>query len=354
MPADRAGINRPCGSPMMTDDHLNRIPFPVLIGDIGGTNARFAVIADEEGPAERLPNTHTADHATIDDAIAAALGDRGVRPKSAMLALAGPIAGEQVPLTNCDWVVAPRRLVARFGLDEAILINDFEAQSLCLPDLGPGDIDPIGDGTTAAEGTRVVVGPGTGLGAGALVNANGTWVPVPGEGGHVDLGPQSERDMAIWPLIERPLGRIEAETVISGGGILRLYRAVCAVDGATVRHETPEEVTEAGLTGGDAQATEALGLLATYLGRLAGDLALIFMATGGVYLAGGIPTRIAPVLKSGAFRDAFVAKPPHDGLLATIATAIIVKEDAALAGVGALARAPSRFGVTLSGRRWRG
>ncbi len=332
----------------------DRLPLPLLIGDIGGTNARFAVIADDAGTTERLPDAHTADHATIDDAIDTVVERHGLRPRSAMLALAGPITNDMVPLTNCDWVVAPKRLIERFGLSDVVLLNDFEAQALSLPDLGPNDIDPIGGGAAEADGARVVVGPGTGLGAGALVHAAGMWIPVPGEGGHVDFGPKSERDMAIWPHIERPLGRVEAETVISGGGLMRLYRAICAVDGVKPRFDTPEAVTRAGLAGGDREASEALELLATYLGRLAGDLALIFMATGGVYLAGGISAKIAPVLKSGAFREAFVAKPPHEEVLANILTAIIVKEDAALAGVAAFARAPERFGVALEGRHWRG
>jgi glucokinase len=323
---------------------VDRLPLPLLIGDIGGTYARFAVIADGEAAMERLPDERTANHATIDDAIAAVVERHGLRLRSAMLALAGPIADDRVQLTNCDWVVAPKRLIDRFGLSDVVLINDFEAQALSLPGLGPADIDPIGTGTAETDGARVVVGPGTGLGAGALIHAGGMWIPLPGEGGHVDFGPRSERDMAIWPHIERPLGRVEAETVISGGGLLRLYRAICAVDGVAPRLDTPEAVTKAGLAGGDHRAAEALDLLAIYLGRLAGDLAMIFMATGGVYLGGGISAKIAPILKSGGFRQAFVAKPPHDGLLAGILTAIIIKEDAALAGVAAFARAPERFG----------
>lgn len=333
--------------------HDDRLPLPLLIGDIGGTHARFAMITD--GAAmERLPDQATADYATIDDAIAAALGGHRLSPRSAMLALAAPIADEEVPLTNCAWVVVPRRLINRFGLKEVVLLNDFEAQALSLPGLGDNDLDRIGGGTIKPDGARVVVGPGTGLGAGALVHAGGLWIPVPGEGGHVDFGPKTERDMAIWPHIERPSGRVEAETVISGAGMTRLYRAICAVDGVKARHQTPEAVTHAALAGDDREAGEALDLFATYLGRLAGDLALIFMATGGVYLSGGISAKIAPVLKSGAFRDAFVAKAPHDDLLAEIVTAIIVKEDAALSGVAAFAREPWRFGVSLAGRQWRG
>lgn len=334
---------------------IDQFPFPVLIGDIGGTNARFALIADMHAEAHRLPTVHTADFATIDDAIQAAVLDQtSVLPRSAILAVAGPITGERVPLTNCDWTVEPRKSVERFGLAEMILLNDFEAQSLALPGLEMADLDPIGSGMMKPEAPRVVLGPGTGLGTGALVHARNTWVPVPGEGGHIDLGPVTGRDMAIWPNIERVLGRVTTETVLCGPGMLRLYRAVCATDGVAPRRQSQEDVTKAGLSGTDRQAAETLSLFATYLGRVAGDLALLFMSYGGVYLSGGISSQIAPVLKSGAFREAFEFKAPHDQIMRRIATAIIIKKDAPLAGIAAFARTPMRFGVEVTGRRWRG
>jgi glucokinase len=335
--------------------YLEHLPFPILIGDIGGTNARFALIDDGDAPMQRLPNLHTADFATIDDAIeAGVIVKAGARPKSAILALAGPIAGDRVPLTNCDWVVEPKKSIERFRLAEMILLNDFEAQALALPDLEPRDLDAIGEGERRAEAVRVVLGPGTGLGVGALVHARGIWVPVPGEGPHIDLGPITDRDMALWPNIERVLGRISAEAVISGPGMLRLYRAICRTDGVEARFTTQEAVTAAGLAGSDAKAAETLTLFGTYLGRVAGDLGLIFMAYGGVFLGGGIAAKIAPVLKAGEFRKAFTAKAPYEKLMERMATAIIIKEDSALAGIAAFARAPARFGVELGGRRWLG
>src|SRR4051794_12000966 len=162
------------------------IPLPALIGDIGGTNARFALIEGGGGPIARFPDERTADHATIDDAIERVLKSAGQRPRSALLALAGPIASDAVQLTNCDWIVQPKRLIERFGLSDAILLNDFEALSLSLADLGPGDLDQVGGGTALPERARLVVGPGTGLGAGALIHARGSWFPIPGEGGHID------------------------------------------------------------------------------------------------------------------------------------------------------------------------
>ena len=338
----------------MTTASPDRFAFPVLIGDIGGTNARFALIADERAPIDRLPNLGTADFATIEEAIEAAIGGRAPAPRTAMLALAGPIAGDRVPLTNSGWVVEPKKLIDRFGLSDVILLNDFEALSLCLPGLTDADLDPIGGGTATPRGARVVVGPGTGLGAGALVHARGVWVPIPGEGGHIDLGPVTVRDFAIWPHLEHTFGRMSAETLLCGSGLLRLYKGVCATDGVPAPLNDQAEVTAEELAGSDPAAVETLDLFATYLGRFAGDLALVFAAMGGVYLAGGISAKIARPLKSGAFREAFVAKEPHRYLVERMATAIIAKPDAALAGIADFARAPSAFGNDLSRRWWRG
>ena len=334
---------------------LDNLPFPILIGDIGGTNARFALIEHATAETRRVPNVQTAAFPNIDDAIADAVIDKaGERPKSAVLALAGPIASDSVALTNCQWVVEPKKLIQRFGLSEVVLLNDFEAQSLALPDLTAADLDQIGGGEMAATGARVVIGPGTGLGAGALIRTRDIWVPVPGEGGHIGLGPVTDRDLEIWPHVERHGPRVTAETILCGSGMVRLYRAICAADGVTPALDTPEAVTASGLAGSDKQAAETLALFAEHLGRAAGDVALVFMAYGGVYLAGGITARIASVLKAGNFRAGFLDKWPHAKLMDRMATAIITKEDAALAGIGAFARAPSRFGVELDGRRWRG
>jgi len=330
------------------------IRFPVLIGDIGGTNARFALIADRDAPLERLGNVHTADHPTVEDAIeTVVLANTALRPRTAILALAGPIAGERIGLTNCDWIFEPRKLIPRFGFSSIILLNDFEALSLCLPDLGDADVERIGEGRALPDRPRVVVGPGTGLGAGALIHARGAWVPVPGEGGHIDLGPVSERDFAIWPHLEKSFGRFSAETLLCGPGLMRVYRGLAAFHGAAPVQPTPAEVTAAGLSGDDPIAVEALDFFATHLGRFAGNLAVVFVASGGVYLAGGISAKIAPALKAGSFREAFVAKDPHRHLMEEMMTAIITRPDPALAGIAAFARDPGRFGVELAGKSWR-
>jgi glucokinase len=333
------------------------VPFPTLIADIGGTNARFALVPDETSPPLRFPSVLTADFATIDDAIAAVLPP-DVRPHSAVLALAGPIQGDRVPLTNCHWVVEPRRMIARFGLDEVILLNDFEALSLSLPALAGADLLPVGEGKPVANAAQVVVGPGTGLGAAALIHANGAWVPVPGEGGHIDLAPVSARDFEIWPHLERPhqqtdpFARIEGETLLSGSGLLRLYRAVASANGTPPRFDDPSGITAAAIERTDAAAEEALELFCVHLGRLAGNLALVFMAHGGVFLAGGIAAKIAPFLKESGFRAAFIDKVPHQAMMDRMPTSVVVHPEPALAGITAYARHPELFGVVTEGRRW--
>jgi glucokinase len=331
---------------------LQALPFPVLFADIGGTNARFAILSDAHAELRHFETVETRNHPTIEDALERGVMNRtSVRPRSMVFAVAGPIREERTQLTNCPWVVVPRDLIAAFDLDHVILFNDFEALALALPGLGAADLVAVGDRLPGDEGTKVVIGPGTGLGAAGLIHAAHMWVPVPGEGGHVDLAPVTERDRQIWPYIERTGERVSGETVVCGSGMLRLYRAIAAADGVPPVCTTPAEVTAAA-DAGDPMAVETLELFAVHLGRVAGNLALAFLAKGGVYLAGGIAPRIASVLKSGAFRAAFEDKWPHEDLMRGMATAIVTHERPALAGLVSYARTPTRFGVHLEGRHW--
>ena len=331
---------------------LQVLPFPVLFADIGGTNARFAILSDAHAELRHFDTVETRAYATVEAALEEAVINRtSLRPRSLVFAVAGPIGPDATPLTNCPWVVTPRALMLAFDLDHVVLFNDFEALALALPGLEPDDLVAIGPGLPPGDGTKVVIGPGTGLGAAGLVHAAHTWVPVPGEGGHIDLAPLTPRDFEIWPHIERPDHRVSGETIVCGSGLVRLYRAVCATDGVAPVFATPAEVT-AGADAGDPPATEALERFAVHRGRVAGHLALTVRAKGGVYLAGGIPPRIAHVLARGGFRDAFEDKYPHNALLADMATAVVIHERPALAGLVAFARTPVRFGVQLEGRHW--
>lgn len=332
---------------------VERLPFPVLVGDIGGTNARFAVIPAPEAPLQILHPVPTADFPDIETAVAeSVLAYAPERPRSALLDLAGPIVGDAVELTNAPWTIRPRDMIRRLGLEAVVLLNDFEALALALTALLPDDLVLIGEDPPPASGAKVVLGPGTGLGVGALVQAGGLWIPVPGEGGHVALGPVEADEFALWEHIEPEHGRISAEALLSGRGLVRLYRAIARGAGTAPRFERPSEVTKAALAHSDAEAVRTVSLYCRLLGRLAGDMALVFMARGGAYIGGGISPRILPFLIDGEFRRAFEAKAPHENVMRTIPTAVIIRDNPALEGLAAFARAPGRFGVNLAGRRW--
>ncbi|WP_105428792.1 glucokinase [Neorhizobium sp. T6_25] len=332
---------------------IDNLPFPILIGDIGGTNARFSILLDADAEPKPFPNVRTADYPTIDDAIQKIVLDRSsVKPRSAILAIAGPIDGDEIDLTNCDWVVRPKGMIADLGFEDVLVVNDFEAQALAVAAMPDEYRETLGPNNEPHMASRVVLGPGTGLGVAGLVYARHMWFPVPGEGGHVDVGPRSERDFEIFPHLKRIEGRVSAEEILSGRGVVNIYQAVCAADGLQPAFSDPADITAHGLNRSNSQAVETLSLFATYLGRVAGDMALIFMARGGVYLAGGISQKIVPALKGPEFRAAFEDKAPHTELMGTIPTFVVTHPQAALAGLASFARTPSAYGLSMDGRRW--
>lgn len=328
--------------------------FPILVADVGGTNARFAVVSDAHANLPKAITAHTHDHP---EGLAQVISDKvlahtSLIPRTAVIAMAGPIQGERTKLTNAPWTVDPNELIRELGLDTVVLLNDFEAQALSLLTLEDGDLTQIAGGEIVSHAPKVVVGPGTGLGAGALLHAADRWVPIPGEGGHIELGPVSDEEYRIWPHIERRGGRIGAEQVISGDGLVRLASAVARANGETPRFTVPADVVSAAHEG-DGEAKETIDLFTAALGRVAGDMALMMLARGGVYLAGGIPPHIESFLVEGPFRAAFEAKAPHEAIMRTIPTFIIKHPQPALEGLAGFARTPSRFAIDLIGRMWR-
>ncbi|RJG43016.1 glucokinase [Mesorhizobium sp. DCY119] len=329
------------------------LQFPILIGDIGGTNARFAIVVDANSEPGETRIVQTASFASIDEAIQQAVLDHtSLRPRSAVLAVAGPVDGDEIRLTNCPWVVRPKAMFDTLGLHDVVVLNDFEAQALAVVALGEEHMEKIGPGEPEENAGRVVLGPGTGLGVAGLIHASHKWIPVPGEGGHMDIGPRTARDREIFPHLEAIEGRISGEQILCGRGLVNAYRAVAKADGKEPRFTTPAEITAAALEKSDAVAVEAVEFFVTCLGRTAGDLALVFMSRGGVYLTGGIAQKIVPALKAGNFRAAFEDKAPHSALLRDMPVYVITHPLAALNGLAAFARTPSRFGVETAGRRW--
>ena len=332
---------------------LDSFAHPVLLADIGGTNARFAVVEEPGGPFRDLGRTPTAAHPDPIAAIRALVLPQLARPpRSAVLALAAVIEGDAIPFTNSPWVLEPKKLRDAFDLEVVVAVNDFEAQALALPHLGPDDTVAIGGGSARPNATMAVVGPGTGLGVGLLVRARDMWIPVPGEGGHVDFAPGTAREAAIVAEIARREGRVSGEIMLAGPGIARLHAAILAVDGKPARGLDPAGVTAAAAAG-EPEAVEAMGIFATALGRFCGDVALLALPHGGFFLGGGIPPRLLPLLGDGRFRAAFDDKAPFRELMRELSVKVIVHPLPAFVGLAAFAGDPAGHAVALDGRLWR-
>ncbi len=312
----------------------------ILLADIGGTNSRFAILMD--GAIHPLPPVRTGDHRSLDAAMAAALvPHQGPAPTRALLAVAGPVDGDRMHLTNADWDVDGRRLRDSFGLRSVRLVNDFAAVAWSMPALGADDLLSIDGAPPSPAGTDpdepiVAVGPGTGLGVAAYLPGRPPRV-VPGEAGHATLAAADPGEEAVIRRLRARFGHVSAERALSGPGIVNLYRAIAERDGAAVPDLSPDEVTAAALDGTSATAAAALGMFCAMLGGFAGNLALTFRSGGGVRIAGGIPPKIAPFLRGSPFHERFVGKGRFEAWLRSVPVAIIIHPAAALVGLARLA-----------------
>jgi glucokinase len=322
------------------------VHFPVLLGDIGGTNARFAVLAGAHEPVLLLPSTLTGRHSGPMEAIRAVLdGQKVPPPRSAFIAVATRVDAPAVRLTNAPWTVDAEEIGACFDLSEVVLVNDYVPVAASLTALSDGhqDLARLGPDLPGGDGGKLVLGPGTGLGAAALLPFGDRLVIQSTEAAHVEFGPCDAGEAALWSSLERVGGRITAETLLSGPGLLRLYRACARARGCAAPCATPESVARDGIAGCDDLALDTLRLFARLLGRFAGDLALIFGATGGVFIGGGMAPTIVGILKAGHFRAGFEDKSPYTDLMRRIPTQVIMQPAPAFAGLSALASNPDRF-----------
>lgn len=320
---------------------------PVLLGDFGGTNARFAVLPAPGAAPILLPRTLVADHPSPVPALAAALAHwTGAPPRQAVIAVACKVEGPVAHLTNAAWTIDAGEIGRAFGFSSVRLVNDYApvAAALAAADLATDGSHPIGPLEPVPDrAARLVLGPGTGLGAAALLPAGECLLIQTTEAGHVCLGAAHPDEEEVWPHLERVHGRLTAEAVLSGPGLYRLYGALCAVRGHERACLLPNDVIEAALGERDALARETLLMFTRLLGRFAGDLALIFGASGGVYLGSGIAPRIIPVLEAGPFREAFEDKAPFAAFAKGIPTAVLTFPEPALTGLSLLAAHPQRF-----------
>ena len=207
-------------------------PFPVVVCDVGGTNCRIAIQDHPQEPLRFLPHLLTGDFAGLGEAVTAATAGEAVRPRSVLACGAGPVEGRRLKLTNAPWVLDGPQIAALLGLDNGLLLNDFEAQALSLPAIRPAWVRSIGPELDVDAGPRAILGPGTGLGVACLVEHESRLIALASEACHIGFAPETEEEFGFWPFLERAHGRITTESVLSGAGLERLHRARLAARGA--------------------------------------------------------------------------------------------------------------------------
>lgn len=293
--------------------------FPRLVGDVGGTQARFGVVAQAGGRIERIAVLACDDHPGLGAAIASYCRQQKVPAlAAAAIAIGGAVTGDRVSMTNRGWSFSIESLRRELGLDRLLVLNDFAALALSLPALAADELRRIGGGTAVVGEPCAVLGPGTGLGVAGLVKQGGAALPLAGEGGHATLSAADEREELVIAYLRREFGHASAERALSGGGLVNLYRFVCARDGIAARDLAPSDVTGAAMSASDVACVEAVDLFFGLLGGFAGNLALTLGARGGVYIGGGIVGRLGQAIDRSSFRSRFEAKGRFESYLAAI------------------------------------
>jgi glucokinase len=304
-----------------------------VIGDIGGTHARFALA--RHGTYSHLQRVDVAKYGSLFDAMQDYLATlpTDLKPKVAVIDVAGPVRGDKVAMTNLDWSFSASDMKRRLGLDAFRVLNDFAAAASSIPYLPKADCFAIGPDLASAKGPIGVIGPGTGLGVGSLIPNGDRWTLIPGEGGHVSLPASSETEDRILAVLRKRWDHVSAERVLSGVGLVNLYQALCEIDGVTPAPLTPADVTNHAMRGTDPICVKAFGHFCEMLGTVAGDLALTLGATGGIYIAGGILLRFKEAFAASGFRERFESKGRFRDWLRTVPTPLILEESPALLGL---------------------
>ncbi len=305
-----------------------------LIGDIGGTNARFAIWENDALHSVRV--FATADYTSPEHAIGVYMADLKLQKGdigAACLAVAGPVDGDEFRFTNSHWRLSRKAFCQTLQVDHLLLINDFTAMALGMTRLQPDEYQLVCEGEADPARPAVVIGPGTGLGVGTLIGLRNGWMALPGEGGHVDLPVGSPREAQLRAHIEAQIGHVSAETILSGGGLLRLYQTVCEVDGHEPSCTSPAQVTEAGLAG-DPVARETLEQFCRFLGRVAGNNVLTVGGRGGVYIVGGVIPRFLEIFMQSGFAESFADKGCMSDYFKGIPVWVVTAEFSGLLGAG--------------------
>lgn len=318
----------------MPTNPLTAGSYPRLVGDIGGTNARFALI-ERPGAAIGAPLTlPCADYPGPAEAIEAYLRQTAApqRPRWAAIGIANPVTGDEVHMTNHHWAFSIEALRRTLGLERLALLNDFTALALALPYLKAEELRRVGGGEPVADAPIALLGAGTGLGVSGLFTQGRRHIAINGEGGHATLPAHDAREASIIAILAREHRHVSAERALSGSGIERLYRAICELRGTPAEPLSAPDITARALDGRCALCREALDTFCAMLGTVASNLALTLGAFGGVYVGGGIVPRLGDYFAQSPFRARFEDKGRFRDYLARIPVFVIHAPYPALTG----------------------
>jgi len=309
----------------------------LIIGDIGGTNARFAVADPMQVGFSQAMTLQCADFPSADDAIRTYLDESGVaEPDVICLAAAGPVVGNAIDVTNNHWTLDAAQIGEDFGIAAVRLLNDFEANAYAIPALGRDDSVVVGlpDRKPQLDGDYniAIVGPGTGLGTAGLIRRADTVIPIVGEGGHIGFAPKSQVQVEILNTLRQKFDRVSVERLLSGSGVENMYWALTRIHGEQRKPLGAAEIFASSADDIDQRATETTQMFFEILGQVAGDIALTLGAEDGVYIAGGIAKRYPAMLQNSGFRNAFDNKGGHRAYMERIPTLLITHDEPGLLG----------------------
>ncbi len=320
----------------------------VLAGDVGGTNARLAMVEVNGSSARIARETRypSRDYPGLTPIVDRFCEDVANRPERACFGIACPVVGDDCAAPNLPWRINARKLAAEIGIPRTTIINDFVAAGYGIELLGRPDLATLQEGSPTLHGPITLIGPGTGLGQGFLLWERDHYRVLPSEGGHGDFAPRGKLQNGLLEFLRRQFDRVSWERLLSGAGLVNTYRYLLASGAApeqeTVRAELEREdpatvITRHALARTDCLSDRALDLFCEILGAQAGNLALTVVSTGGVYLAGGIAPRIVERLENGPFLTAFRDKGRMSELMSRIPVHVIMNSDVALLGAAAVA-----------------
>jgi len=297
-----------------------------LVADIGGTHARFAL---NTGPDlfSRAQVLKCADYPSLEAAIRDYLGRTLAAPmRDGVLSVATPVGGDWIRMTNHHWQFSIEATRRALGFETLLVVNDFTALAMAVPHLQPHQLRPLGPRMPVGQGVKGLVGAGTGLGVSAVIPTGGGWVPLATEGGHASFAPGDDLEIEILRRTHKIFGHVSAERLVSGPGLSLLNGLLSGIRGVPAIERSPSAVVEAAQMG-DVIALEAIRVFTGLFGGIAGNLALTFGSTGGMYIGGGVAGHLGALFDETLFRERFEAKGRFGGYLSVIPTFMIVADD---------------------------